>query len=133
MRFNQAGDYITPARFFGAGGGEHGIGLPNAWGCAEKYLQMPPAFPLGEGKQGVRRGSLRLIGRHAAFLAHHTAKNPARICIGTGYRAETFRRLRFQGIQSEVEVEHVDPRLAQQPERATLDLAFNQGADTRFG
>ena len=102
---DQARHDIAPARFLGAGGGQHGVGLADAGRGAEKNLQMPAALLLGEGQQGVGRSSLR-FGRRP---------------FGGN--------LRLQLVEREVELEHVDARLAQQAEGAALDLAFHQGAD----
>ena len=74
MCLDQAGDDVAPAGFLGAGGRQHGVGFADAGRGAEKYLQMPAAFLLGEGKQRVRRSSLRLVSGHGVSLAHHTAK-----------------------------------------------------------
>ena len=54
MGLNQTRHDIAPARFLGAGGGEHGKGLTNARRGAEKNLQVPAPLLLGQGKQGVR-------------------------------------------------------------------------------
>ena len=64
MGLDQARHDIAPARFLGAGGCEHGVGLADAGRGAEKNLQMPPALFLGQGKQGVRRSSLRYVAGH---------------------------------------------------------------------
>jgi len=42
------------AGFLGTSGGQHRVGLADTGSGAEKYLQMPAAFLLGEGKQRVR-------------------------------------------------------------------------------
>ena len=59
MGLDQTGDDIAPARFLGAGGGQHGVGLADAGRGAEKNLQMPAALLLGEGQQGIGGSSLR--------------------------------------------------------------------------
>ena len=66
VRFDQAGDDIASARLLGARGGQHGVGLADAGRGAEKNLQMPAPFLLGESKQRVGRSSLRFVGGHAA-------------------------------------------------------------------
>ena len=53
VRLDQAGHNVAPTRFLGAGGGEHGVGLADAGRGAEKNLQMPTPFLLGESQQCV--------------------------------------------------------------------------------
>src|SRR5450631_2232084 len=48
------------------------------------------------------------------------------------YGSFTGANLRLQPVEREVELEHVDPRLAQQTEGTSLDLTLHQGADARF-
>src|SRR6185312_8977553 len=83
MCLDQAGDNVAPAGLFGAGVGKHSVGLADARSGTEKYLQMPAAFLFGEGKQRVRRSSLRLVSGHGVSLAHHTAKTRPGFPSGT--------------------------------------------------
>jgi hypothetical protein len=41
--------------------------------------------------------------------------------------------LPFEGIQGEVKLQDVDPRLAQEPELATLHMLLDESADGVFG
>ena len=95
-----------PSAFSARAAGQHRVGLADAGRGAEKNLQMPAPFLLGEGEQGVGRSSLR-------FLA--------------GMRLLCAPSLRLQPVEREVELEHVDARLAEQAERAALDLALRPG------
>ena len=92
--------------------GQHGVGLADAGRRAEKDLQMPAAFLVGEGEQRVRRSALAFIGGHRA--------------------SSMLTNLGLQRVEREVEREHIDARLAEQAERAALDLALDQCADARL-
>ena len=63
---DQPGDDVAPAGLLAARRREHGVGLADAGRGAEKNLQMPAPFLLGEGQQGVGRSSLRFVAGHAA-------------------------------------------------------------------
>jgi hypothetical protein len=66
MSLDQSGNDMASAGLFGAGGGEHSVGLADAWRGTEKYLQVPSPFLFGASKQCVRRSSLRFHFRHSA-------------------------------------------------------------------
>ena len=112
VRFDQADNDIAAARFVRAGGAEHGVGFSDAGSGAEKNLQMSAPFLSGQGEERVGRSSLRCVGGHSA--------------------SSRGGNLRLQIVEREIELEHIDARLAEQAERAAFDLAFDQRADAGF-
>ena len=115
VRLDQAGDDIAAARFFRAGGAEHGVGFADARSGAEKNLQMPAAFLFGEGQQRVGRGSLRCVGGHVGLLSSGGNLRRSPVLSSARLSLSTLTR-----------------ELAKQAKRASFDLAFDQCADARF-
>ncbi len=57
--------HVPPFGFRAASRREHGVGLAHAGRRPEKYLELPASLFLGEGKEGLRRCSLRCFGGHS--------------------------------------------------------------------
>ena len=72
-----------------------------------------------------------LVLRAYGFSTDHIAKKRPEFFIRDG-RPIPFATTTILGVQSEVELEHVHPRLAQQAEGAPFDPAFNQFTHPRF-
>src|SRR5438876_10712232 len=68
----------SPLGFRGAGRGEHGEGLAHTGRGAKEDLELPATFFLGERKESVGRGSLRLLDGHSkASETDFTAEIPS--------------------------------------------------------
>ena len=103
VRLDQADHDIAALGLLRAGGDQHRVGLADAGRGAEKNLQLPAAFLLGESQQGVRRGALS-VGGH-------------------GIR----RCLRLQRVQREVEFSTLTRGSPKNAEPAAFDLACAPG------
>src|ERR1700730_12496005 len=106
--FDESSNYVAPVGFRGARGREHGVGLAHTGCRTEKDLQMTAPFLLGKGKKGVGRGSRLLFYGHAV-------------------------RLRPKGIQRDIEYQHVNARLPENPQHASLDVLADKRAQPLFG
>ena len=94
VRFDQAGNDIAAARFFPAGGAEHGVGFSDTRSGAEKNLQMSAPFLSGQGEERVGRSSLRCVGGHWPPLAaaiYDFKSSSARLSLSTLTRSSPSR------------------------------------------
>ena len=106
--FDESGNHVAPVGLRGARGREHGVGLAHARGRTEKDFQMTAPLLLGKGKKGVGRGSRLLFYGHAVTL-------------------------RPKGIQCDIEFQHVNARLPENPQHSPLDVLADKRAQPVFG
>ena len=123
--FDHASDHIDAALGAGPCLLEHLIGFTDARRGAHEDLELAGAAFLSpcSFEQGIRRGSLVLI----TTLICHEAPVP------DAGRTARQASLLAGAVQCQIERQHIDARLAEQPKGAALDVLVDELADAIFG